>query len=348
MFIAFLVLPGLDFTMNMIVLFAFLLGLGIVVDDAIVVVENTHRIYENGKVPIKIAAKKAAGEIFLPVLSGTATTLAPFVPLAFWGGIIGKFMMYLPITLIITLTASLIVAYIINPVFAVSFMRPHVHNEKVNFRKLGITSIIFVVIALVGYVSGNIGLGNFMVFALLVYMFYRFVIKRAIDAFQDRVWPRFQNFYARFLGRALKNPGLVLGLTFALLIGSFVVTAIRQPNVVFFPKSEPNFVYVYATLPVGTRAEATDSVAKIIEDRVYGVIGENNPAVESVITNVTVGANESRDDRAPYTNKAKVCVGFALLYILIFYFKGPLFIAELQGGWFNHYQVKSTYDTIYS
>jgi multidrug efflux pump subunit AcrB len=84
MFIAFLLLPGLDFTMNMIVLFAFLLGLGIVVDDAIVVVENTHRIYDNGKVPIKIAAKKAAGEIFLPVLSGTATTLAPFVPLAFW------------------------------------------------------------------------------------------------------------------------------------------------------------------------------------------------------------------------------------------------------------------------
>jgi multidrug efflux pump len=310
MFIAFLVLPGLDFTMNMIVLFAFLLGLGIVVDDAIVVIENTHRIYENGKVPIKIAAKKAAGEIFLPVLSGTATTLAPFVPLAFWGGIIGKFMMYLPITLIITLTASLIVAYIINPVFAVSFMRPHIHNEKVNFRKLGITSIIFVVIALVGYVSGNIGLGNFMVFALLIYMLYRFVIKRAIDGFQEKVWPRFQNFYARFLGRALKNPGLVLGLTFALLIGSFVVTAIRQPNVVFFPKSEPNFVYVYATLPVGTRAEATDSVAKIIEDRVYGVIGENNPAVESVITNVTVGANESRDDRAPYTNKAKVGVGF--------------------------------------
>lgn len=310
MFIAFLVLPGLDFTMNMIVLFAFLLGLGIVVDDAIVVIENTHRIYENGKVPIKIAAKKAAGEIFLPVLSGTATTLAPFVPLAFWGGIIGKFMMYLPITLIITLTASLVVAYIINPVFAVSFMRPHVHNEKINFRKLGITSIIFVVIGLVGYVSGNIGLGNFMIFALLVYLLYRFVIKRAIDGFQEKVWPRFQNSYARFLNRALNNPGLVLGLTFALLVGSIVVTGMRQPNVVFFPKSEPNFVYVYAKLPVGTKASATDSVARIIEDRVYGVIGENNPIVESVITNVTVGANESNEDRAPYTNKAKVGVGF--------------------------------------
>jgi multidrug efflux pump subunit AcrB len=102
MFVAFLVMPTLGFTMNMIVLFAFLLALGIVVDDAIVVIENTHRIFDNGKVPIKKAAKMAAGEVFLPVLSGTATTLAPFVPLAFWKGVIGEFMFYLPITLIVT------------------------------------------------------------------------------------------------------------------------------------------------------------------------------------------------------------------------------------------------------
>lgn len=110
--------------MNMIVLFAFLLALGIVVDDAIVVIENTHRIFlENQGIGIIKAAKLAAGEVFLPVLSGTLTTLAPFIPLAFWDGIIGQFMIYLPITMIITLLASLLVAYIINPVFAASFMR---------------------------------------------------------------------------------------------------------------------------------------------------------------------------------------------------------------------------------
>jgi multidrug efflux pump len=109
----------------MIVLFSFLLALGIVVDDAIVVIENTHRIFANGKVPIKEAAKMAAGEVFLPVFSGTMTTLAPFVPLAFWNSIIGEFMFFLPITLIITLLASLVVAYIMNPVFAVDFMEPH-------------------------------------------------------------------------------------------------------------------------------------------------------------------------------------------------------------------------------
>jgi multidrug efflux pump len=125
MFVAFLFMPAIGFTMNMIVLFSFLLALGIVVDDAIVVIENTHRIYENGKRNIKEAAKLAAGEVFLPVFSGTITTLAPFIPLAFWTGTIGEFMYYLPITLIVTLLASLFVAYIINPVFAVQFMKPH-------------------------------------------------------------------------------------------------------------------------------------------------------------------------------------------------------------------------------
>ena len=192
MFIAFLLLPGLDFTMNMIVLFAFLLGLGIVVDDAIVVVENTHRIYDNGKVPIKIAAKKAAGEIFLPVLSGTATTLAPFVPLAFWDGVIGKFMGYLPITLIITLSASLIVAYIISPVFAVDFMKPHKEDKGVNVKKLGITSVIFIVVGILFYIGGNVGMGNFTMFMLIIYIFYRFILKRMIERFQNKTWPGVQ------------------------------------------------------------------------------------------------------------------------------------------------------------
>ena len=127
--IAFLVMPTIGFTLNMIVLFSFLLALGIVVDDAIVVIENTHRIFDNGKMPIKKAAKLATGEVFLPVLSGTLTTLIPFIPLAFWSGVIGQFMFYLPITLIITLLASLFVAYIINPVFAVDFMKPHNPND---------------------------------------------------------------------------------------------------------------------------------------------------------------------------------------------------------------------------
>ena len=135
-FVAFMFLPAADYivgthvTLNFIVLFALLFGLGIIVDDAIVVIENTHRIFNNGQVPVERAAKMAAGEIFVPVLSGTVTTLAPFFPLLFWPGIIGKFMIYLPTVLILTLTASLIVAFLINPVFAVSFMKPEHYPGK--------------------------------------------------------------------------------------------------------------------------------------------------------------------------------------------------------------------------
>lgn len=312
MFIAFMILPGIDFSLNMIVLFAFLLGLGIVVDDAIVVIENTHRIYDNGKVPIKTAAKRAAGEIFLPVLSGTATTLAPFVPLAFWGGIIGKFMFYLPITLIITLTASLLVAYIINPVFAVDFMKPHDHgpDKKKKARSFRITTIIMLSFAALFYITGSFGMGNFLVTMYMLYLLYRFVLEKAISNFQTKLWPRVQNVYGRFLEWALKRPRAIFWSTVVLLFATIMITALRQPKVVFFPQADPNFVYVYATLPVGTKPAATDSVAKIIEGRVYKVLGENNPLVKSVITNVAVGANEAQDDRATYPNKAKVGVAF--------------------------------------
>lgn len=312
MFIAFLILPGIDFSLNMIVLFAFLLGLGIVVDDAIVVIENTHRIFDNGKVPIKVAAKKAAGEIFLPVLSGTATTLAPFVPLAFWQGIIGKFMFYLPITLIITLTASLVVAYIINPVFAVDFMKPHDHapDPKKKRKTFRVTTIILLAFAVLFYITGGFGMGNFLVTLWLLFLLYRFVLEKAIRAFQTKLWPRVQHLYGRFLEAALKRPKTVFFSTIGLLIISIFLTVSRSPKVVFFPQADPNFVYVYATLPVGTKPAATDSVAQIIEDRVYSVIGDNNPLVKSVITNVAVGANEAQDDRATYPNKAKVGVAF--------------------------------------
>lgn len=311
MFIAFLILPGIGFTLNMIVLFGFLLGLGIVVDDAIVVIENTHRIYQQGKLDIKTAAKKATGEVFLPVLSGTATTLAPFFPLAFWGGTIGKFMHFLPITLIITLTASLVVAYIINPVFAVDFMKKDEENAApINRRAIFLRTIPFLAIALIFYLFGSFGIGNFIVLMLILYLIYHLFLKKVIFRFQEHTWPSVQNSYAKFLNWALGKPRTIVLGTIGLLVFSVFLTAIRNPKVVFFPKADPNFVYVYLTLPVGTNQAHTDSVAKIIEQKVYSVIGANNPLVKSVITNVTIGASESRDDRGAYTNKAKVGVEF--------------------------------------
>jgi multidrug efflux pump len=209
MFLAFLFMPAIGFTMNMIVLFAFLLALGIVVDDAIVVIENTHRIYDNGKRNIKEAAKLAAGEVFLPVLSGTLTTLAPFIPLAFWTGTIGEFMYYLPITLIVTLLASLFVAYIINPVFAVQYMKPHDDEQIKNptlTRGLKVSSIMLVAISLLLHLSGSHAMGNFMLVVIGFNFLNHFYLQKVIWNFQDNAWPRFKEWYGRKLEWSLRRP----------------------------------------------------------------------------------------------------------------------------------------------
>lgn len=320
MFIAFLVLSGIGYSMNMIVLFAFLLGLGIVVDDAIVVVENTHRIYDNGKMPIKQAAKFAAGEVFLPVLSGTATTLAPFIPLAFWSGMMGEFMKYLPITLIITLTASLIVAYIMSPVFAVDFMKSHEEvdqaKRKRRIRLVSVFMILFAVLFHLGDAAsgsethGARGVGNFMILILAVYLFYQFVLEKVIKKFQEKTWPSMQERYSRFLDKVLKRPRQILFGTIGLLFISVFAVVLRQPKVEFFPRADPNFIYVYVSLPVGTDVKYTDSITKEVEKRVMKVMQNDTALVESIMANVAVGASEDKFDVSFQSHKGKVGVAF--------------------------------------
>jgi multidrug efflux pump len=315
MCVAFLVMPTIGFTMNMIVLFSFLLALGIVVDDAIVVIENTHRIYDNGKKhTVKEAAKIAAGEVFLPVFSGTMTTLAPFIPLAFWPGVIGKFMFFLPITLIITLLASLVVAYIINPVFAVDFMESHDENEvyKPTFDKKVKKMLMYLgIAAVIGYLI-NFGFGNFVVLIALFYLLQHFVLEKVIRKFQRNTWPRIQAKYGRFLEWALHRPYTILGSTFGLLIFAIALTWAIPPKFVFFPSSDPNFVYVYTSLPVGTDQAYTNEITKKIEKKVTAVVdslGKDN--VSSIISNVTVGVTDPQDeDQGNYPNKSKVTVAF--------------------------------------
>ncbi len=316
MCIAFMILPSLGFTLNFIVLFAFLLALGIVVDDAIVVMENTHRIYHAEKnLTIVQAAKKAAGEVFLPVLSGTATTLAPFIPLVFWGGIFGKFMHYLPVTVIITLTASLVVAYIINPVFAVWFMGDPVRegripNPKKQKRRKIFGYSLLVLTTLSFYLSGNIGMGNFVVLCVLFGVLYKYVLSKGVTWFQQKGWPSIQNRYAGFLTWALRHPWTLLIVMVVLLLTSCGITLTRQSNIVLFPKADPNFIYVYMTLPVGTDVNITDSLTQVIENKVIEVLGPDNPIVESVISNVALGASEDQFDRSATSNKGKVGIAF--------------------------------------
>ncbi|MDB5030834.1 efflux RND transporter permease subunit [Mucilaginibacter sp.] len=312
-FIAFLVMPAIGFTLNMIVLFSFLLALGIVVDDAIVVIENTHRIFNNGAIPIKQAAKMAAGEVFLPVFSGTMTTLAPFIPLAFWNSLIGHFMFFLPITLIITLLASLVVAYLFNPVFAVDFMKPHVEGEHDNpkFDKKVRRSLVYLVIAtVVGYLI-NFGFGNFMVLVIALYLLNHFVLLRTIDSFQNNLWPRFKDWYARWLERAVKRPVWVLGGTVMLFIFTIFFLVARSPKVEFFPAGDPNFAFVYITMPIGTDQAYTNEVTKKLEKRVAEAVEPDKDIVSSIISNVTASvADPSDEDQGDYENKSKITVAF--------------------------------------
>jgi multidrug efflux pump len=312
-FIAFIFMPVIGFTLNMIVLFSFLLALGIVVDDAIVVIENTHRIFANGKVPIVKAAKIAAGEVFMPVFSGTMTTLAPFVPLAFWNSLIGHFMFFLPITLIITLLASLVVAYIMNPVFAVDFMKPHIegeHDHPKFDKKVTRTTIIMAVTAAVGYLI-NVGVGNFVVLAIILYLFNHFVLVKVIDKFQKNSWPRFQAWYARVLEKAVRNPGKVLLGTVVLFFFTIGFSVVSKLPVEQFPSGDPNFAYVYVTMPIGTDQAYTNQVVQKLEKRVAQVVEPDKDIVSSIISNVSVSVTDPSDeDQGTYYNKGKITVAF--------------------------------------
>jgi len=312
--LAFLFMPSLGFTLNVIVLFSLLLALGIIVDDAIVVIENTHRIFhQHPEIEIKTAAKAAAGEVFLPVLAGTLTTIAPFFPLLFWPGIAGKFMRFLPITLILTLFASLFVAFIMNPVFAVDTMRREDTTTSMR-RKVLRPMIIFGSLAAIFYLAGSLLMGNLLIVLLILVPIYFFGIHPVAHGFQQRVWPAFLRGYTKLLTFLITRRAMPYVAIFSTVIFFFVSIGIfvaSSPKVEFFPEGQPNFAYVYCKLPVGTDASVTDSLTKIIEKRVYEVIGKDNPYVKSVITNVGIGAGDPMDpDRVVTPHKSKVAVAF--------------------------------------
>ena len=329
MFVAFCFLPAANIviggtvTLNFIVLFALLFGLGIIVDDAIVVIENTHRIFTNakGKLTSTTSAQMAAGEVFVPVLAGTLTTLAPFFPLLFWPGLIGKFMVYLPAMLIFTLAASLVVAFIMNPVFAVDFMN-HAEDGTAKtrasiFKKPGLWAALILGILL--DLGHQTFLGNLLIFIVILIILNKFVFDRMIHAFQNRVLPWIMGHYESLLRWCLKGwrPAWLLTGTFFLMLFSFFLIGVRNGGVVFFPKGDPNQVYVYLKLPVGTNVDYTDSVTRALEKKVYNVLGmgddgsKPNPAVESVISNVAVGASDpTSGDQSTHPELGRIQVSF--------------------------------------
>ncbi len=331
MFVAFVFLPGADLivgthvTLNFIVLFALLFGLGIIVDDAIVVIENTHRIFVEGKGKLSVtsAARMAAGEVFIPVLAGTITTLAPFFPLLFWPGIIGKFMVYLPTMLIFTLAASLVVAFIMNPVFAVDFMNhPETDSKEPKsaiFKKKGFW--IAVGLGILLDIAGAPFFGNLLIVFMLLVVLNKYFITDAIHNFQNKALPWIMNHYESLLQWALKGwrpVHLLIGIIALFFVSLFVfvgsIIGGRIP-VTFFPKGDPNQLFVYLKLPVGSDVRYTDSITRVLEGRVNKVLGtengKTNPIVESIISNVAVNAADpTSGDRTTRSELGRIQVSF--------------------------------------
>lgn len=315
MFIAFNILGALGVTVNMMILFSLILALGMLVDNGIVVVENVYRLMEEGYSPLA-ATKKGVGEVAMPIISSTATTLAAFLPLALWPGLMGQFMSYLPLGVMITLASSLFVALVINPVLISTFMKVEGPNHKVNQAKMWRNVAILVGAGVILLLLGATVLGNLLVVLGVIIVIDVYALAPLARRFQAGFLPRLENLYSKLLKFALAGwkPYVFFFGTVGLLIFSFWLMSAFPPKVVFFPINEPKYVNVFIELPIGTDIERTNEFSKQIEERVQEIIEPYEFLVESVIAKVGEDTADPNDPSAfgqsSTPNKARITVNF--------------------------------------
>lgn len=231
--ISFVVLDAMGVTLNMVVLFSLILVLGIIVDDAVVVMENIFRLQEKEGYNPHDAAVEGPREVAFPVIIATFTIIASFFPMLFFPGIVGEFMKFLPITLIVCLFSSLFVAMVISPVQAAVFVNVKKQKErdaKKKFRPIG----------------------------------------RFIEHFDEKFFGAVMKWYEKTLRYSLRHRLLVIGATVALLIFSFIIYGMFNNGVEFFPETEPSQANINIVLPSGTNIDKTNEITKIVEDRIKG------------------------------------------------------------------------------
>lgn len=303
-------------TLNIVVLFALILALGLLVDNGIVVIENIYRYVQEGHSLVD-ASKKGAGEVALPIIASTATTLAAFVPIAFWPGLVGSFMKYLPITLIIVLTSSLFVALVINPVLSATFMKmEEIASTRTERRRKRRNVLIFaggmMLLGIIGLIAGAGWLFNLMLIATLVSLLHFFVFRPSALRFQNNFLPRLESAYDHFVSWALQHSALVFGGTFVLLIFSLVLLAIRQPKVDLFPSSDPLYVNAFVELPLGTDIEKTNRVVEDLEEKITRVVEPYGDVVQSILTQIGEDTADPNGPPEPGSspNRARLTVSF--------------------------------------
>jgi multidrug efflux pump subunit AcrB len=320
MFISFMVIEMIGYTMNTMVLFALVMGLGMLVDNGIVVVENVYRLMDEEGMSRIQAAKQGIGEIAYPIIISTLTTVAAFFPLGFWPGVIGSFMMIFPITLSIVLGSSLIVALFFNSVLVSRLMG--VEEKSIGKKQLIRLTIIFVVIGglMLTANSAISGLGSLLIVIAALLWIYKYFLMGATIKFQRNILPILEEKYRKTLRFALK--GKMAYVFFFGVIGIFILsiitTRIVSPKVEFFPENQPNQIIVYIEYPEGTDIEKTNELTKSIEKRVYDVVldeeytdGDYNFMVESAVSQVGEGAGNPRQDggsQAEMPHRGKITV----------------------------------------
>lgn len=311
MFMAFMLLNAIGYSANMMVLFGLILALGMLVDNGIVVVENIYRLMQEGYGPLR-AAKEGVGEVAVPIITSTATTLAAFIPLAFWSGIMGEFMKYLPITLIIVLSSSLFVALVINPVLTAVLMK--VEEEKVSRTKLFIVAGVFAILSIPLYINGHNTLANIFMLVALGAPAQVFVLNPGVRWFQNSFLPYLEDIYSKTIVFALggRMPYVFFGGTFTLLIVSIMWFGASQPQVALFPESEPNYINIFIEKPIGVDIEETNAFTQQIESRIAELLKPYDHVIESFIAQVGEGASDpnqmSGGQETP--NKSMVTVSF--------------------------------------
>ena len=309
MFMSLMILGALGYTLNTMVLFGLIMGLGMLVDNGIVVVENVYRLMdEEGMTRIE-AAKKGIGEIAFPIIISTATTVAAFIPLGLWPGIMGQFMVILPITLSIVLGSSLFVAIFFNSVLVSQFMS--IEDKDMPLKNIvRLTSIMVVVGLLIFFLGGDYKVvGTLIIFIAIMFWVYRFVLRKAANYFQKNTLVFLENWYERQLKRALSawRPYVLVVATFVLLVAAFTgfgwSLKEERTKVEFFPDNKPNQIIVYIEYPQGTDIEKTNEITREIEQKVFKVLNEKmytddgyNFLVESTVSQVGEGAGNPEKD----------------------------------------------------
>jgi multidrug efflux pump subunit AcrB len=296
MMISFIVLNQIGYTVNNMILFSLILALGMLVDNAIVVVENVYRLHEEGYSKLE-ATKRGVSEIAGPIISSTATTLAAFFPLLLWGGIMGEFMKYLPITLIIVLTSSLFVALILNPVFTASFVKLEDINKKMDKKKYLIISFVFLGLSLPFYAMTlfksleTYTFANILALTGSIILFNLLLLKPFARWFQTKLLVILENRYEKTLRFALKGirPLLFFVGTFLLMIISIGFYFSTKPLFVFFPDNNPKSIYITMELPLGTDIHKTNEATAEIEKIVRNTIAPYKHIIRSISTNVGSG-----------------------------------------------------------